>query len=90
MAKVIPFPTRETGQSSSEDRRVESEALRLMKIADEIDSLVLKHLEDGTIDPHDIAGLLAHRLGTLMRHLDEKSKLWDVCERVLKKQAAID
>ena len=88
MGKVIPFPS--GGKTERRDKEVEGDALRLMKIADDIDSLILKHLEDGSIDPHDIAGLLAHRLGTLMRHLDEKSKLWDVCERVLKKQAAID
>jgi hypothetical protein len=68
----------------------DKEALRLMRIADEIDAVILKHLNAETVDPKDLAGLLAHRLGTLMRHLDGKDILWDVCEKVLKKQAAID
>ena len=38
----------------------------------------------------DLAGLLSHRLGTLMCHIEGKEKLWGVCEKVLKKQAAID
>jgi hypothetical protein len=61
-----------------------------MKIADEIDRVILKHLDAGQIDPRDLAGLIAHRLGTLMRHLEEKGKLWDVCEKVAKTQAAIE
>jgi len=61
-----------------------------MRVADEIDAVILKHLDQGEIDPRDLAGLIAHRLGTLMRHLDQKSKLWDVCEKVLKAQAAIE
>lgn len=81
MGKVLNFPSRDTK---------EAEARRLMKIADEIDSVILKHLDAGEVDPRDLAGLFAHRLGTLMRHLDQKSKLWEVCEKVLKSQAAID
>jgi hypothetical protein len=81
MAKVIKLPVR--------DKR-DVEAIRLMKISDEIDQIIIKHLEAGDVDPRDLAGLLAHRLGTLMRHQEEKTVLWDVCERVLKKQAAIE
>ncbi len=81
MGKVLNFPTRD---------KKEQEARRLMAIADEIDSVILRHLDGGDVDPRDLAGLIAHRLGTLMRHLDQKGKLWDVCEKVLKAQAAID
>lgn len=81
MGTVIQFPSREPQ---------DAEALRLMKIADEIDSVILKHLDQGKVDPEELAGLLAHRLGTLMRHMDEKNRLWGACEKVLKTQAAID
>lgn len=81
MGKVIQLPVRDTK---------EQDARKLMAIADEIDRMILKHIDAGTIDPRDIAGLLAHRLGTLMRHLEQKDQLWDVCEKVLKAQAAID
>jgi len=80
MGKVIQLPVK------SKD----AEAERLMGIAHEIDAVILKHLDLGDVDPRDLAGLLAHRLGTLMRHLDQKSQLWDVCEKVLKAQAAIE
>lgn len=81
MGKVIKFPTKASDDSA---------AVKLIGIADEIDAVILRHLDSGAIDPRDIAGLLAHRLGTLMRHMDQKGKLWDVCEKVLKAQAAID
>lgn len=81
MGQIIQFPSRPAR---------DGEALKMMKVADEIDAVILKHLEAGELDPRDIAGLIAHRLGTLMRHLDGKSKLWDVCEKVAKAQAAIE
>lgn len=83
MGRVIPFP----GPKHPEHR---DEATRLLEISDEIDGVIRKHLEAGDVEPRELAGLLAHRLGTLMRHVDEKSKVWDVCEKVLKQQAAID
>ena len=84
MGQVIQFPGKDAASASDQ------EAKRLMGIADEIDAVILKHLDAGEVDPRDLAGLMAHRLGTLMRHLDQKGKLWDVCEKVLKAQAAID
>lgn len=95
MGKVIQFkaPARTKGQGSVANRRraeQDTEALRLMQVSDEIDAVLLKHISAGTVDPRDLAGLMAHRLGSLMRHIDQKSKLWDVCEKVLKAQAALD
>lgn len=81
VGNVIQFP----GPNS-----VSPDMQRLMHIADEIDAIILRHLTEGDIDPRDLAGLLAHRLGSFMRHLEQKSLLWDVCEKVLKTQAAID
>ena len=81
MGNVIQFPSREPQ---------DAEALRLMKIADEIDSVILRHLDQGKVDPEQLVGLLAHRLGTLMRHMEEKNALWGACEKVLKTQAAIE
>lgn len=65
-------------------------AVKMVEIADEIDAVILKHLQDDGIDARDLVGLLAHRMGTLMNHLEEKTELWDVCEKVMKKQAKID
>jgi len=85
MGKVINFP----GPDSKRREASDTEAMRLMQIADEIDAVILKHLNSGAIEPGDLAGLVAHRLGNLMRHIDHKSELWDICQRVLKNQAEI-
>ena len=79
MGELIEFPAAQ---------RYDSEVIRLKEIADELDTVVLTHLRDG-VDARDVAGILAHRLGTLMRRLDDKSKLWLLCEKILKKQADI-
>lgn len=68
---------------------LDPEARMLMDISDEIDAVIIQHLQAGDVEPRDLAGLLSHRLGSLMKHIEGKEKLWDVCEKVLKKQAAI-
>lgn len=81
MGKVITFKPRE---------KTDPEAIKLMKIADAIDSVVLSNLEGDTIDARDMAALLAHRLGTLISHIEDKEVIWDFCQKVLKAQAKID
>lgn len=83
MSKVIKFPSRRR-------ERDDPEVLKLLGVSQKIDAIVIEALHESGLKPRDVAGVLAHRLGSLMRQLDEKDKLWDVCERVLKKQAAID
>ena len=82
MGKVLPFKP----VKGRRDRVAE----KLVVIADEIDAVILKNLQEDEIDPRDLVGLLSHRLGTLMNHLEEKNELWFVCEKVMKKQAHID
>jgi len=81
MGKVIEFKAKP---------KIDPHAAKLVEIADAIDGVLMRYVMREDIDPRDLAGLLAHRLGTLMRHIDGKTKLWGVCERVAKKQAAID
>jgi hypothetical protein len=82
-AKVIPLrPTAKT--------KLDTSTVRLLRLADEIDALILRHVEAGDVDPKELAGLLSHRLGTLMKHLENKEALLDVCVDVLRRQAAVD
>ncbi len=82
MAKILPFrPQKDTETIQAE---------KLVALADELDAVILRHLEAEDLDPRDLVGVLSHRLGTLMRNLEEKNALWGVCEQVLKKQAKID
>jgi len=81
--KIIPLrPTAKT--------KLDTSTVKLLRLADEIDALILKHVEAGDIDPKELAGLLSHRLGTLMKHIENKEVLVDVCVDVLRRQAAVD
>lgn len=81
MGKLLHLPVR------SQDK---AQIVKLKEVSDQIDVVILEALHDKDVSAHELAGLLAHRLGTLMRPIDEKSQLWDICEKVLKKQAVID
>lgn len=81
MGKVIKFP---------QEKCSPSEAMKLKEVSDAIDGILVDALQDKGLSPHELAGLLAHRLGTFMRPIDSKSDLWDICEKVLKRQAVID
>lgn len=83
MGEVIQFPKKP-------ESRLTQEAHKLMNLANELDAVILHHLGSGDLDPYDVAGVLAHRLGNLMRTVDEKSKLWDVCSKVARQQAALE
>jgi hypothetical protein len=83
MGKVIEFKTRG-------ELKEENVTLKLLQMADDIDAVILRHLSDPDIDPRELVGVLSHRLGTLMNHLEEKAELWYVCQKVMKKQAQLD
>jgi hypothetical protein len=80
----------ETHRNKQTGKVIATEAMKLIRISDEIDQILLKHLDAGDVDAKDLAGLLSHRLGSLMRHMDGKEKLLPVCLRVLKRQAAVE
>jgi hypothetical protein len=81
MGKVLRFHRKEP---------VDETAEKLVAMSAEIDRVILKYLNDPDVDPGEIAGLISHRLGSLMRHIDKKSELWDVCQRVLRRQANLE
>ncbi len=83
MAKVLEFKTKQ---------KVDPESLKLLKISDEIDAVILKYLSSGDAEPHEIAGLLSHRLGNLMKHIggEDKARLWQICARIIGRQAEIE
>lgn len=91
MGTIIPFAPKRKKDDGKQtvDPAQADEAQRLMDIASELDDVILRNLNQGDVDPRDLAGLISHRLGTLIRHLDEKERLWTVCEQVLRSQAAL-
>jgi hypothetical protein len=87
-----PVTTKSGGRDKTgkQQKSPEAVALKLLRISDEIDAVILHHVESGNIDIRDLAGLLSHRLGTLMNHIEDKKDLLPLCMRVLKKQAKVD
>lgn len=81
MGKVITFKPRP---------KTDPEAIKMVQIANAIDAVVLTNLEDDKVDARDMAALLAHRLGTLISHIEDKEMIWDFCQKVLKAQAKMD
>ncbi len=81
MAEIIKFPRRKL--------KLDDHSKALLNLAGDIDVVIEEALRDGVLSGHDIAGVLAHRLGSLMSLLSQKPELWEICERVLKKQAKI-
>lgn len=80
MAKILKFHKRP---------EVDGKTSSLLKISDEIDALIAEAIFDDEINPRDVAGLIAHRLGALIRQLDgdDHEKLIAVCREVMIRQA---
>lgn len=66
-----------------------SEALRLKEVSDALDHIILTAIQEKKMDPYEIAGLLSHRLGTLMKGFSYKDALWELCQKVVKRQAVL-
>jgi len=82
MGKVIKFVSKREAEDSLS-------AEKLVAFSNEIDDVVIKHIDSGS-DPRELAGILAHRLGTFMGQLTDKDELWDFCERVVRRQADLE
>lgn len=82
-AKILPF--------KKKAEELDPDSLRMLKVADEIDAVILKNIGEN-MDARDLAGLLAHRLGTLMRQIEPKDRevLWIIVKKVLREQADLE
>ncbi len=80
MGKVLPFQPKAADLKSAE---------RLVELSIEVDDAMIRAIQEG-IDPMEIVGVVAHRLGVMMSHIHQKNELWPFCEKVLKQQAKID
>lgn len=92
MGKVISMKKwlkRQTRNSKGALDLTSPEAVNLKKVSDEIDKIVVQSIESGLITSSQMAGLLSHRLGSLLRLLGNKSSLYSACTEVLRKQASI-
>ncbi len=89
MGKLIELKFSEKHQRERLKDPNRDELLRLIEISDQLDQVILHHLNSGKVTPKEIAGILAHRLGNLLKQIDDKDNLWPICEKVAKGQADI-
>ena len=84
MAKIIPFRRKQKNEAN----QIDAQAKEMLDVAADIDYTILKYVGK-SMDPRDMAGLLAHRLGTLMRHVQQEQRqtLWLIVQKVLREQA---
>ena len=57
-SKVIKFPQKDQDYK---------ETMKLLKVSDQLDQIIIENIESGKLSMNEIAGLLAHRLGSLVR-----------------------
>jgi len=79
MARIIPFPKKISTQ----------QVRKLQMVSDALDGIILEAITEKDMDPYEIAGLLAHRLGSLMKNFSQKEEIWDICQAVMKRQASL-
>ena len=82
MGKIIKFPDKIDEMTP--------ELIRLKKVSDQIDRIIVENLEQNTVDSHEMIGILAHRLGTLLRNMEKKRELWQVCQEVICDQSHLE
>ncbi len=86
MAKVIPFKNK---KKKNQNEKLDKVTYMLLSFSQEIDETIVGYMTKENLDPKELAGVLAHRLGSLLNLLDEKEDLWEICENVLRKQAKL-
>lgn len=82
MGNILTFKSRQ--------KKHDPIAIKLVRAACEIDDVLLKYLKDEQIETQELIGVVAHRLGSLLKHAENKDELWAVCEKILKRQAQLD
>ena len=79
-ANIIKFPGKEQDYKQT---------VSLMRIADQLDDVIIEHLEAEKLSVHEVAGILAHRLGNLIRVAEKKEELIELCESMIRKQSSV-
>lgn len=77
MSIIIQFP-----------QKLDPSLRNLVDFANNVDADVHAAYQTGA-DLPDIAGVLANRLGEVLRLIKGKERLWDVCQEITEKRAGL-
>jgi|GEM_PF-3303948 len=64
--------------------------VKLCHLSDDLDAVVKHYILDKNVDIKDLVAVFSHRLGTILNRVENNEELWEVCERVLLRQAQIN
>jgi hypothetical protein len=78
LGKVVNF-------KSKQQRQEEALSKKMIQIADQIDDLIVEHLNKG-MDHKEIAALLAHRLATLVRNFPDQQRVMEFVEKLMQER----
>ena len=81
MGKILQFPKR-----SQKDLN----AQKAKAFSDSLDTIITKTIINKNLQPIEISGILAHRLGALLKNIEQKNQLWPLCQTVITKQARLN
>ena len=68
----------------------DKEVIKLCQLSDDLDSVVKHYILEENVDIKDLVAVFSHRLGSILNRVTENKDLWEVCERVLLRQAQIE
>jgi hypothetical protein len=71
-------------------KKKDKEVIKLCHLSDDLDAVVKHYLLDENVDIKDLVAVFSHRLGSVLNMVQENKELWEVCERVLLRQAQIE
>ena len=80
-AKILKFPAKDQDIKGT---------MKLLKLSDKFDQIILEQLESGELSVNEVAGILSHRLGSLIRLSEQKETLFSLCRSVIEKQMNSD
>jgi hypothetical protein len=81
MGKVLQFPKKSQKNQNAQ---------RAKKFSDSLDIIITNTLLDNSLKPMEISGIIAHRLGALLKNIKQKHQLWPLCQTVITQQAQLD
>ena len=71
-------------------QKTDKEVIKLCHLSDDLDAVVKHYILEENVDIKDLVAVFSHRLGSILNRVEDNEDLWEVCERVLLRQAKIN
>ncbi len=71
-------------------KKTDKDVIKLCHLSDDLDAVVKHYILEENVDIKDLVAVFSHRLGSILNQVEKNEDLWEVCERVLLRQAKIN